>query len=61
MVKLRDTELKLFAQQARRRGLDGSDRGAVRRFLWWECVYSDALDDAVTDRVAELISRSRAT
>ncbi len=56
MVKLRETELRHFAQQARRRGLDGSDRGAIRRFLWWECVYSDALDDSVTDRVAELLA-----
>jgi hypothetical protein len=56
MVKLRETELRHFAQQARRRGLDGSDRGAIRRFLWWECVYSDALDDSVTDRIAELLA-----
>ena len=58
MVKLGETELELFAQQARHRGLDGSDRGAIRRFLWWECVYSDALDDAATDRIAELLARS---
>jgi hypothetical protein len=58
MVKVRETELRLFAQRARHRGLDGSDRGAIRRFLWWECVYSDALDDDATDRVAELLARS---
>jgi hypothetical protein len=57
MVKLRETELRQYAQLARRRGLDGSDRGAIRRFLWWECVYSDALDDAATDRLVELLSR----
>jgi hypothetical protein len=57
LVKLRETELRHFAQLARRRGLDGSDRGAVRRFLWWECVYSDALDDSATDRVVELLAR----
>ena len=58
MVKLRETELRHFAQQARRRGLDGSDRGAVRRFLWWECVYSDAVDDAAIERVVELLASS---
>jgi hypothetical protein len=55
MVTLRDSELRRIVRQARQRGLDGSDRGAVRRFLWWECVYSDALDDRVTDRVADLL------
>ena len=55
MVTLRETELRQFAQRARVRGLDGSDRGALRRFLWWECVYSDALDDGATDRLAELL------
>ena len=56
MVTLRETELQQVVQMARRRGLDGSDRGAVRRFLWWECVYSDALDDGVTERVSLMLS-----
>jgi hypothetical protein len=56
MVRLHETELAQIVELARERGLDGSDKGAVRRFLWWECVHSDALDDRETERVAALLS-----
>ena len=52
MVRLHEAELEQIVELARQRGLDGSDKGAVRRFLWWEWAHSDALDDRETERVA---------
>ena len=42
---------------ARRAGLDGSDRGAVRRLIWDE-LGTDAIDHDVVDKVVELLHRS---
>jgi hypothetical protein len=60
MVTVHERDLPQVVRLARGRGLDGTDKGAVRRFLWYECVYSDALDDGVTERVAALL-RARAS
>jgi hypothetical protein len=44
---------------ARRAGLDGSDRGAVRRLIWDE-LGTDAIDHDVVDDVVERLRGRRA-
>jgi hypothetical protein len=43
-----------LVELARRAGLDGSDRGAVRRLIWAE-LGTDAIDHAVVEQVVELL------
>ena len=47
-----------LTERARREGLDGSDRGAVRRLVWRE-VGTDAVDHAVVERIAEQLRAAR--
>lgn len=42
----------VLTERARRAGLDGTDRGAVRRLVWDE-VGTDAVDHDVVEAVAE--------
>ncbi len=44
---------------ARRAGLDGSDRGAVRRLIWAE-LGTDAIDHEVVDKVVERLAAKKA-
>jgi hypothetical protein len=47
-----------LTERARREGLDGSDRGAVRRLVWRE-VGTDAVDHAVIERIAERLRAAK--
>ena len=47
-----------LAERARREGLDGSDRGAVRRLVWRE-IGTDAVDHDVIERIAEQLRATR--
>lgn len=51
-MTLATVNLDQLVQRARAAGLDGRDRGAVRRFVWAE-VGSDAVDHDVVDAVVE--------
>ena len=51
-MTLETVRVDVLAEKAREAGLDGSDRGAVRRLVWRE-LGSDAVDHAVVERVAE--------
>ncbi|HEV8636267.1 MAG TPA: hypothetical protein VG370_18755 [Chloroflexota bacterium] len=41
-----------MAEKARAAGLDGTDRGAVRRLVWQE-IGTDAVDHEVVEQVAD--------
>ena len=47
-----------LTERARREGLDGSDRGAVRRLVWRE-VGTDAVDHEVIERIADQLRAVR--
>lgn len=47
-----------LTERARREGLDGSDRGAVRRLVWHE-IGTDAVDHDVIERIAERLRETR--
>jgi hypothetical protein len=47
-----------LTERARREGLDGSDRGAVRRLVWRE-IGTDAVDHEVIERIAEQLRGAR--
>ena len=51
-MTLETIKVDVLAEKAKEAGLDGSDRGAVRRLVWRE-LGSDAVDHAVIERVAE--------
>jgi hypothetical protein len=51
-MTLETVRVDVLTERARAAGLDGSDRGAVRRLVWSE-LGSDAVDHAVIERVAE--------
>jgi len=51
-MTLRKVDLGTLVARARAAGLDGEDRGAVRRLVWAE-VGSDAVDHDVVVAVAE--------
>jgi len=55
-MTLTTVNLDQLVQKARAAGLDGGDRGAVRRLVWNE-VGSDAVDHEVIDAVVERLSR----
>jgi hypothetical protein len=49
-------DLEILVARARTAGLDGRDRGAVRRLVWSEAG-SDAVDHEVVDEVSERLLR----
>ena len=51
-MTLETVRVDVLAERARAAGLDGSDRGAVRRLVWRE-IGSDAVDHDVVEQVAE--------
>lgn len=51
-MTLETVRVDVLAEKAKEAGLDGSDRGAVRRLVWRE-LGSDAVDHAVVEHVAE--------
>jgi hypothetical protein len=51
-MTLESIRVDVLIERARAAGLDGSDRGAVRRLVWRE-LGSDAVDHAVIEQVAE--------
>ena len=55
-MTLETIRVDVLADKAREAGLDGSDRGAVRRLVWQE-LGSDAVDHAVIEKVAEQLRR----
>ena len=55
-MTLRSVRVDVLAERARAAGLDGTDRGAVRRLVWYE-VGTDAIDHEVIDQVADRLSR----
>jgi hypothetical protein len=55
-MTLATINLDEYVRKARGFGLDGSDRGAVRRFVWNLCG-SDAVDHAVVDAIADRLLR----
>jgi len=55
-MTLRSVRVDVLAERARAAGLDGTDRGAVRRLVWYE-VGTDAIDHEVVDQVADRLSR----
>ena len=57
-MTLESIKVDVLAEKAKEAGLDGSDRGAVRRLVWRE-LGSDAVDHAVIERVAEQLRGSR--
>lgn len=56
-MTLETIRVDVLAEKAKEAGLDGSDRGAVRRLVWRE-LGSDAVDHAVIERVAEQLQGS---
>ena len=58
-MTLRSVRVDVLAERARAAGLDGTDRGAVRRLVWYE-VGTDAIDHEVVDQVADRLSRRTA-
>jgi hypothetical protein len=57
-MTLSTVNLDHLVQRARNAGLDGRDRGAVRRLIWAE-IGSDAVDHDVVDAVVDRLIRSR--
>jgi hypothetical protein len=57
-MTLTTVNLDQLVQRARAAGLDGRDRGAVRRFVWAE-IGSDAVDHDVVDAVVDRLTRRR--
>ena len=55
-MTLETIRVDVLAEKAKEAGLDGSDRGAVRRLVWRE-LGSDAVDHAVIEKVAEQLRR----
>jgi hypothetical protein len=55
-MTLRSVHVDALAERARAAGLDGTDRGAVRRLVWHE-VGTDAVDHDVVEQIADLLSR----
>ena len=55
-MTLSTIDLDSLVRAARTAGLDGRDRGAVRRLVWDE-VGSDAVDHHVVEMVAERLRR----
>ncbi|HEY3081119.1 MAG TPA: hypothetical protein VGM69_14600 [Chloroflexota bacterium] len=55
-MTLRSVRVDVLAERARAAGLDGTDRGAVRRLVWYE-VGTDAIDHEVVEQVADRLSR----
>ena len=57
-MTLSTVNLEHLVERARAAGLDGRDRGAVRRLVWAE-IGSDAVDHDVVDAVVERLTRKR--
>ncbi len=55
-MTLSTVDLEALVHRARAAGLDGHDRGAVRRFVWAE-LGSDAVDHDVVDAVVEQLAQ----
>ena len=55
-MTLSTVNLDALVERAREVGLDGRDRGAVRRLIWDE-LGSDAVDHDVVDAVVERLLR----
>jgi hypothetical protein len=51
-MTLRSVPVDILAEKARAAGLDGTDRGAVRRLVWQE-IGTDAVDHEVVEQVAD--------
>jgi len=51
-MTLTQREIDLLAERARQAGLDGRDRGAVRRLIWAE-TGTDAVDHEVIETIAD--------
>ncbi|HEY3107417.1 MAG TPA: hypothetical protein VGL23_01605 [Chloroflexota bacterium] len=51
-MTLTTVRVPALVELARRAGLDGSDRGAVRRLIWAE-LGTDAIDHSVVEQVVE--------
>ena len=57
-MTLTTVNLEHLVDRARAAGLDGRDRGAVRRLIWAE-IGSDAVDHDVVDAVVDRLARKR--
>lgn len=55
-MTLTTVNLEQLVLRARAAGLDGRDRGAVRRFVWAE-IGSDAVEHEVIDAVVEKLDK----
>jgi hypothetical protein len=53
-MTLTTVRVPALVELARRVGLDGTDRGAVRRLIWDE-LGTDAIDHAVVEQVVEAL------
>jgi hypothetical protein len=51
-VSLTMGQIDVLTERARLMGLDGSDRGAVRRLVWRE-IGTDAVDHTVVEQIAD--------
>ncbi|HEY8475670.1 MAG TPA: hypothetical protein VIN09_02240 [Chloroflexota bacterium] len=54
--RLDERELAELVDAARAHGLDGQDRGALRKFLWWRWAYSDTVDHALVHELARRLA-----
>ena len=57
-MTLTTVRVPALVELARRAGLDGSDRGAVRRLIW-DDLGTDAIDHAVVEQVVEQLRADR--
>ena len=57
-MSLTTVSVSALVDLARRAGLDGSDRGAVRRLIWAD-LGTDAIDHAVVEQVVERLRAER--
>jgi hypothetical protein len=57
-MSLTTVRVSALVELARRAGLDGSDRGAVRRLIW-DDLGTDAIDHAVVEQVVEQLRADR--
>lgn len=54
-MTLTTVRVPALVELARRAGLDGTDRGAVRRLIWHE-LGTDAIDHEVVDEVVDRLT-----
>ena len=58
-MTLTTVNLDTLVERARAVGLDGRDRGAVRRLVWSE-IGSDAVDHEIVEAIVDRLSQRRA-